>query len=246
MKGLLIALGFAPTLACSQSAFPISTDRPSFSDGNLVVPPGHPQIEAGVTITTVQGSASTTCGELLGRIALSKRLELRLSNVTWTHVHGVGDGFQDPSIGLKFRLQDGSLKRLDLAGEIQSTVPVGGTNFRVERPQPTAKLLWYQQVNSADQVGGNFVVSDLGGSGARFTQWAESLYLSHTVNSKASLFAEVFRIDPISLGASASDFYDAGVTYLLSQRTQVDARLGAGFNPHRDGQWAGAGVAYRF
>lgn len=236
--------------ALTQDGFPITTDRPSFSDGTLIVPKGRWQIEAGYTINDLDGARFETIGELLFRYPLSNVAEFRLSNVSLGWTSGSvprNDGLLDPVLGVKLKLQNGVTgKSPDLAVVLQSTIPAGDRIFRVDRAQPTAKLAFYQQTDATTGVGGNVIVADLGIDSGRFTQYAASLYVSKTLNAQASAFLEVYRLMPISDDGPDANFADAGMAYLLNPRTQVDFRVGTGFDQKRDGWFLGFGVAYRF
>lgn len=247
MKTISIALiATMAGAAFAQDGFPISTDRPSFSDGTLIVPKGRWQIEAGYTFNDVNGTRFETFGELLLRFHLSDRAEFRLSNVTFGRSSDI-DGLLDPILGVKIKLQNGTTgKSPDLAFILQSTVPAGDRAFRIDRAQPTAKLAFYQQTDATTGFGGNLIASDLGIDSGRFTQYAASLYLAKALNSKKSAFAEIYRLMPLSDGGPDANFADAGVTYLLNPRTQVDFRLGTGFDQKRDGWFFGFGLSYRF
>lgn len=207
MKTMAILLGTAlVSVAMSQDV--ISTDRPSFSDGTLIVPKGRWQIEAGYT----NNDHVDNFGELLFRYPLSDKVEFRLSNITWVQPPGE---MLDPTFGVKLQLREG------LAVVLQS-------------PWPTAKLAFY---HAKTGLGGNLVVSDQEG----FTQYAASLYLSKTLSPKTGAFIEVYRLMPFEDGGPNANFVDAGVTYLLNSKTQLDARVGTGY-----GWFFGFGVSYRF
>lgn len=257
--GILLAPGLAvaqaqpqPPAQTASSAFPISTDRPSFSDASSLVPVGHPQLETGFTYTFFKGSHVLTIGEGLFRYAVADRFELRLSNGTFQSVTqgGTVSGFVDPSIGFKYRFVDGVYtgrnRRPELTLVAQTTLPGGATVFRVNRSQPTGIVAWSYAVDSATTFGGNLVASDLGPTGGRFTQYAASLYAARTLNPTTSVFWEVYGLAPEVAAGPNAGFTDAGVEYLLNQRTQLDFRVGTGFNSGRDGTWFGAGISYRF
>ena len=263
MNKLLIGIFLVPGLAQAQaqpqpqaqpasSGFPIATDRPSFSDASSLVPVGHPQLEIGLTYTSLSGSHVLTVGEGLFRYAVADRFELRLSNGTYQSVTqgGTVSGLVDPSIGFKYRFVDGVYtgrnRRPEVTLVAQTTLPGGATVFRVNRSQPTGILAWSYALDSATTVGGNLVASDLGPTGARFTQYAASLYASRTLTSTTSVFWEVYGLAPEVAAGPNAGFTDAGVEYLLNQRTQLDFRIGTGFNSSRDGVWIGAGISYRF
>lgn len=227
----------------------ISTDRPSFSDASSLVPLGHPQIEIGGTYFKVGGTKFGQGPELLFRYALSDRFELRLVNVNYSVFEGGGDGgFQDPGVGFKLRL----LKPTRATGQPEVTfvgllqVPLGGGAERAQGVQPTGKIAAYLPLSATDGIGGNLVVSYFTPDDAHFTQYAASLYEAHTFNAKLASFVEVYGLTPLSHDGHRAAFADAGFTYLLNKRTQVDLRYGTGFDQGRDGQYVGAGFAYRF
>ena len=226
--------------ATTSQAQTISTDRPSFSDGTLIVPKGHWQLESGATWNRVSGANSSTIGEFLLRFPTSDRFELRLLNLS---LATPANQWLDPLLGFKLKLVNG---QPDLALVVQSTVPTGGTAFRADRWQPTVKLAWYRQSDPKTGFGGNFIASDLGPNGARFTQWAASLYVSRTLDDLTGCFAEVYGLAPLSSGGPNAGFFDLGLTRLLNPSTQVDLRFGSGFNVSRDGWFVGAGVGVRF
>lgn len=234
----------------AQDGFPISTDRPSFSDGTGIIPKGRWQIETGYTLSKVDRSEFQSIGEVLLRLPLSVQLELRLLNFGFGRANAAGggaSGLLDPSLGIKYRFQTGVAgKSPDLALVAQTTLPVGSEDFRVRRSQPSLRLAGYQQLTAVDGIGAEVGYSNLGPSGANFGQWAFSAYWSRTFNAKTAGFAEIYHLTPIAQAGPNATFVDAGMTYLLSRAIQIDFRIGSGFNQKRDGWFMGAGVAFRF
>lgn len=227
----------------------ISTDRPSFSDSSSLVPTGHPQIETGATYFHVGGLDYGQGPEFLFRYALSDSFELRLVNVNYSVFEGGHDsGFQDPGVGFKLRL----LKPKHATGQPEVTfvgllqVPLGGGALRADTVQPTAKIAASLALTASDSVGGNVLVSYYTPDDAHFTQYAASLYEAHTFNARLASFVEVYGLTPLGHDGHSAAYADAGFTYLLNKRTQVDLRYGSGFDQARDGQYVGAGIAYRF
>ncbi len=129
---------------------------------------------------------------------------------------------------------------------LQTTVGVGDASFRTARSQTTAKVAYYFPVNSATDIGGNLVVSDLGAAGVEFTQVAASLYFSRTMSARTSGFLETYRLWPASRGGPSPTFVNTGALYLINRRTQVDFRIATSLDLARDGWFVGAGVSYRF
>lgn len=249
----LFAVTASVSLACvatAQSGFPIATDRPSFSDAASLVPVGRWQIEVGGTAFRVRGLDYGQLPELLLRVPLDNRFELRLVNVNYTQFEGGhGGGFQDPGIGFKLRLSRLARRatgepELALVGLFQA--PTGADGVRADRVQPTVKLVAYLPVGPADGFGGNLVFAAYAPSDAHFTQFAASLYWAHTFSPRLASFVEVYGLTPVARNAGDGAFADAGFTYLLDKRTQIDIRYGSGFDQGRDGSFVGAGIAFRF
>jgi len=230
--------------------FPIVTDRPSFSDGSGLIPPGRWQIEVGGTYTRVAGTNAGQLPELLVRYPLSDRFELRLVNVDYSLFdHGQGNGWQDPGVGFKVRLS--RLKhnpywepQIALVGLL--TAPVGSPGLHAQNVQPTVKLAVDLPIGALDDLGANVYASSLAPQGGRFTQYSLSLYWQHTLSSKLSAYVETYGLSAEVPGGNGAAFADIGFQYLLNKATQVDIRYGSGFNQGRDGYYVGAGIAYRF
>ena len=249
--------GPAPTQGSGPSSqtpvpdgFPIATDRPSFSDNSSLVPMGRYQIETGGTYFRVGRSDFGQGPEFLLRVPLTDRFEIRLVNVNYTVFEGGhGSAFQDPGVGFKYRLSRADRRptgepEVTFVGLLQ--VPVGGGSLRADTVQPTAKIAAYLPLTATDGIGGNVLVSFYAPNDARFTQYAASLYEAHTFSSRLASFVEVYGLTPLGPNGGKGAFADAGFTYLLNKRTQIDIRYGSGLNQGRDGQFAGAGIAYRF
>jgi len=245
---LLIALTLCGVRAIAEdkgSLAPIGTDRPSFSDGPQIVPLGHLQLESGFTHASAAGNTSQTFPEMMYRLALSERFEVRLINVSYESDHGGGgaSGFQDSAIGFKYQFLSGR-QTAALVG--LSTLPTGSRDFRTSRPQPTVKVAWEYASNTATTLGANLSVSDLGPNPERFTQYYVSAYINRTFSPKAGGFLEWYDVTPLEKDGTGGNFADVGTTYLLDNSTQVDFRIGSGFNERRDGWYLGAGISHRF
>lgn len=235
----------------AQDGYPISTDRPSFSDGTQIIPLGRWQLESGYTFSRVQGTDAQTLGELLLRFPLNRETELRISNVSFAIVSdGAGmrnEGPTDAVLGIKNRIKTGVAgKSPDLALIVQSTVPTGASDFTVDRNQPAIKLAWFFQADGDDGFGGNVVWSSLGSGEAEFDQWGLGIYWAKTLSQRTGLFLEAYKLLPSTKDGPDALFFDAGITHTLNPATQIDFRIGSGINQSRDGWFVGFGVAYRF
>lgn len=250
---LLLVCSAAGHAQDSDPNFPITTDRPTFSDGTTIVPVGHPQIESGVTDTYAQGTHTTTYGEIIYRQALSDDFELRLVNLTYQTIGGSGysaSGLVDPTVGFKWRFQEGvytgKVRRPELGLELLTTVPIGSTLFRTNVYQPSARLLFQYNTDPDTQIFANLIAGSLGADSNAFFQWGVSGGISYSINPRFAPFIEMYSLLPEVRGGQTGSYADIGFTYLLNKRTQFDIRYGTGFNEHRDGNFVGAGLSYRF
>jgi hypothetical protein len=245
----------------------ISTDRPSFSDATGFVPVGHFQLETGYTFTFRNRDGVETQRhngpEILGRVGvLEDRLELRLitAGYVWSRSDdGTGAGFasnegwSDSTLGFKLKLadQDHWLPRLALGA--QTTLGIGSDNISNQIAEPTLKLIWSYDLGQS--LGDDWKGMTLGGnanivwpttSGDRFTQAQGSVCLSFPIAESLSGFAEYYVIGPNSKGTDAAHYVDVGGGYLLTNRIQLDARVGLGLNQEADNEFFGVGFSVLF
>src|SRR4051794_22960107 len=91
---------------------PLEPDRPDFTDGPVLVAPGHLQIETGSTYTRTGSEMSSSFGEMLLRYGVDDRWEAQLGLNSYDRIDpGVAgerriSGFEDPFVGVKIRLND--------------------------------------------------------------------------------------------------------------------------------------------
>lgn len=233
----------APIWAVAQDARPpIGTDRPGFSDGSNLVLPGVLQLEAGFFRTEVQKQLTTSVGDVLLRYGVSQRFELRVINLSYGFAPGDVKGWLDPSIGFKYRLSQVN-GEITLVG--QTTIPVGVSPLRANEWNPTAKIAWTKPIKS-DTLGGNLVFGRMGSSGSQFNQLAASLFYSKPISPKDTLTGEIWFVDRIGKGMPGAGFTSLAIAHLLNNDTQVDLRIGTGFNQSRDGWFLQGGLSIRF
>jgi len=252
--GVLLLVGVSVCRAQdSDPNYPISTDRPTFSDATTIVPVGHPQIESGVTDTYLQGTHTVTYGEIIYRQALSDEFEIRLVNLTYAQYTASGysaNGFFDPSIGFKWKFQDGVYtgknRRPELGIELLTSVPIGAAPFRTNAFQPSGRLLVQYNTDANTQLFANLIVGTFGADSNAFVQFAFSEGVSYQLNPRFGLFFEAYSLLPEVQAGPTGSYADVGFTYLLNKRTQVDFRVGSGFDERRDGNFIGAGLSYRY
>jgi hypothetical protein len=246
----ILAVALAAT-AAAQDPEPLVGDRPDFTESATTITPGRIQLEAGFSQANVEESRLTTLGELLLRFGLGKNTEgrLTLGSFAWLSEPGSkSDGLTDIALGVKqrFFLNDGLVPETALL--ITVTLPTGADGVTFEELQAlfTGAFAW--ELSSIFNLGAN-----LGYSHAysptfrdRFHSWWGSLALGAGVTERLGVFVEAFGYNREEKEGDANGYGDAGITYLLGEDLQLDARVGTGLNGN-DNEWFwGVGVVWRF
>jgi len=263
---LIAVLAFPAAHAAAQSdSLVISTDRPSFSDGAGLQPVGRLNLETGYTYTFRNREDVKTSRhngpEILARVGvLEDRFEVRFltSGYVWTHTDdrtstSSDEGWSDVALGIKLKLADqsGWLPRLALGA--LTTLGGGSDNISSQIAEPTLKLIWAYDLGQSFgdswkgfTLGGNANVSWTTTDGDRYAQGQGSIYLSFPLADRLSGFVEYYVLAPASKDGHAAHSADLGGTYLLTDRVQLDARVGAGLNQEADNLFVGCGVSFLF
>lgn len=274
-RAALAILGLAPAAAMAQDAglpvyppapTPISTDRPSFSDGAGIQPAGRFNLETGYTFTFRDRDGAETrrhnAPELLGRIGvIDDRFELRIttSGYTWSRTaddagsSSVVDGWSDVALGFKLKVLDQLGWRPRLALGVQSTLGGGSDSISTQIAEPTFKLIWSHDLAQAAgeawkgfTLGGNLNLALPTTDGDRFAQGQGSIYLGFPIADRWSGFVEYFVIGPAAKDSDAAHYVDLGATWLIHTRIQLDGRVGFGLNQEADNLFAGLGISFLF
>jgi hypothetical protein len=234
---------------------PAVPDRPGYTDAPTALPAGAVQVEAGYTYDRAGAVEYTAIGETLLRLGVGARTELRLFANSYairsTSGFPADHGMEDPKVGIKTNLRaipDSVHSAVpNLAAFVAVTVPVGADAFSATRAQPEAKLAanWTTptpfSVYSNAGVGGVYDGSRWGERG-----WI-SVALWYSVNPRVSVFGEGILVRSLGGTALPSNNVDAGITYLINDRFQVDLRAGRGFGSVSGSErFLGAGFARRW
>ncbi|MEJ2153073.1 MAG: transporter [Gemmatimonadota bacterium] len=242
----LLALCAGP-LPAQVTQPPLITDRPDFTESASSVAPGHLQLEAGYTFTNVDAVNEHAIGEALIRIGIAKRLEGRIgASVTWVDRPGDDDsGLDDPSLGIKIVLAEGG-SRLAVALLASTTVPAGSDEVTEDEWQPgaTGALAW--DLSGRLGLGANLGYTYASEGGERFDQGSASVALSAGLAERTGAYLEVFTIFPAGEDADDDVTLNGGITYLVSDDFQLDARIGAGLTDDAPDIFVGFGVARRW
>ena len=245
---LLAAL--ASTTGLATPAFaqddPLVGDRPDFTESAITVAPCRVQVESGITYTEADDVETWEAGEVLVRIGLTGRLELRVGVNSWARVEtpsGDESGLVDSSIGAKVALgEHGGWTTALLFG---TSLPTGSSAFGGAGLQPELVLAAERDLTSSVSLGTNVGLAYARDGEERFSEALASAALGFGLAENVGAFFEVYGIVPSGDGGPETWFVDAGVTRALGPDLQIDFRVGAGLNSAADDFFAGAGLIWR-
>lgn len=246
---------FAQDLPASDPrAEPLVTDRPDFTESALTIPQGLYQAEFGTTFTKSGSDKENGFGELLMRIGLNKRTELRVGVPTYLTTRaaqsGRTSGFSDASLGFKFSLASAGaqlgLRQFDVGLIVATTLPTGSRAYRGKYLQPGAKLLLASALTETIAVSANLNYDYVSENDDQFGEVSSSLSFGFVLNERTGAYLEYFGFYPSGEARDDSNFVNTGATYLLNNDLQLDARVGKGLSKNQDDYFIGAGASVRF
>lgn len=266
---IMYAFFFFPTVALAESSWlgfgnenfdrPMETDRPSFSATPGTVTPGHVLIESGYTYTYDKDngvkSESHVLPELLFRLGIFNDLEARLAwtgykreEITQSSANMTTDGFTGIILGVKHKMYQNASGSLRLAYIAEVALPSGSSSIGENETVPKGVFIWSMAMSERFTLGGNVNLSAPVSEGDRYLQTDLSLIGSGTIFGDLSGFIEYYSTIPNN---EPSDVFtkhvaDAGLTYLIDERFQLDAEIGFGLNEAADDFFTGVGFSCRF
>lgn len=235
----------------------VSPDRPGFTDTPPVMPASAFQLEAGYTNDRTDAGTYATIGEILLRIGVGARSEVRLFGNSYAIRSSPGgpstSGREDSKLGFKtnLRTKPDSVHSLlpNVAFLAATTVPTGTDGFGNQRSQPEAKLAVNWTTASPFSLYSNLGVGSIYTETGRAGRMWLSTAAWWSVNPKVSVFAEGMAMGRLSGSGSgtAGNWIDGGVTYLINDRFQLDARAGHGLGSETSSEkFFGVGLARRW
>ena len=239
---------WAQTEDQTQALPDLIADRPEYSDVVEVVGPEIIQTEHGITLERNQGAHSLSTPELLLRIGLTKRIELRFGSAGFLmekSAAGTAEGRADTEIGAKINLFKEHHLRPGFSIIPSVFVPSGDQRFSSLGYDPSLRLAWEKNVPEGFALGGNVTFSSLTTGEGRFLQRAVSGSAGHSLPAGFAGFWEVLGFFPWEKGGKAAWSASAGVTHGLGKNAQVDARVGKRISEVGPNWFVGMGFAIR-
>ena len=240
---------------------PVAPDRPGYTDTPVALPAHAVQLETGVTDDRSGPASSRTeyvsAGETLLRVGVGANAELRLFGNSYgirtvDNAPGVR-GMEDVKLGAKLNLRaipdsvHSWAPNVALLAAI--TLPTGAAGITAGSAQPEAKIAmnWTTPTSFSlySNVGSGTVYNEIGRAQRAWTSVASWW----SVNPRVALFVEglvIGRISGSGSGTAGRDV-DGGITWLVTDRFQLDLRAGRGFGSETSSErFIGAGLARRW
>jgi hypothetical protein len=234
----------------------ITADRPDFTEGTGLIPPGHVQVEGGTTLARVEDVDSTTFGELLVRFGIGERSEGRIVLGSYSRIDDdFGDaadvsGFGDPALELKVRFTEeaGELApgQPAVALILGTSVPVGDEELTDDEWVPAAVLVFGWDLGRfgvGANLGGSYAAGD---NGDRFNQAFASLTGGFSVTDRLGTYVEWYGFSEEEMNGPSTHYVNGGISFLINDDLIVDARIGTGLNDADPDWFAGVGGAIRW
>jgi hypothetical protein len=240
---------------------PVAADRPGYTDTPVPLPAHAVQLETGVTDDR-SGQAGTrtvyvSAGETLLRLGVGAHAELRLFGNSYA-VRSVDNaprvsGMEDAKVGAKVNLRAIPDSVHSWAPNVAllaaTTLPTGAAGLSAGSAQPEAKVAMNWTTPTPFSLYSNVGYGTIYNETGRAQRGWTSVASWWSVNPRASVFVEGLvyrRISGSGSGTAARDA-DAGFTWLVTDRFQLDLRAGRGFGSESSTErFAGVGLARRW
>jgi len=243
-------LVFGLSMTGRVSAQTIAGDRPGFGDGSAIVPAGRFQVESGYAYTEGGPIDQHSIGQLLVRVGVAPRVELRGGFNSYVVKRGLShaSGFEDFSVGGKVNLLPGDgmpLGEPTVTAIVSASLPTGNDRFssHLVRPQTKLAIDWGLSESASLSVNAGY---DFTFKNADSNQLFTYVALGSSIPGTHGfgVFAGLYSRFPHS-GNALHDI-DGGFTFLPSRSTQLDVSLGVGLTQYEPDYVFGFGVAHLF
>lgn len=225
----------------------VVADRPGFSTGTYTVTPGHYNLELGYVASFGHGSPrriTHTAPLLDARIGLTPESEIDLMWSGWNVERMAGNSTSstsDMAIGGKYRLASHPQFNITALGVL--SLPTGSASSG--HANPTATIAWNYTLSDTVTAFGVVSLASYVEEGNRRYAIQPAVGLSFSHSAKLGTFVEFYSDVPLARDTPHADTIDAGMTYLLTDSTQLDFNFGLSLDRRSD-NFVGTGIAMRF
>ena len=237
----------------TQTLGALVTDRPDATESSSVVGTGTLQIETGSLYESFKENSvqneSYTYNTTLVRYGILDNLELRLgwdfvegiTKVNGTKLNNVTSGFSPLLLGVKVAIAEekGAMPEIALIGHI-FPVFTASQDYRPETTGVDFRFSLSHTLSERSSLGYN-----IGGEWGNDSSEAAAIYTisyGYSITNTLGMYAELYGDMPED--SSANHYWDAGLTYLVSNNFQLDAYVGTSITEGQD-LLVGLGFSYR-
>lgn len=216
---------------------------------------GRVQIEAGYVFTYDRPAEvdvyEHAVGDVLLRVGLCQRLELRVGWPGWiaTSIPGEGSSSQtlDPNVGFMLDLWPQRGWRPQTAVLAAVPITLQGDPFALDSLQPLGQLLYLWQLGDRWSVGGTTGLALFDVEGDRFVELQQTASADCLLTPRLSSFGEWSMLaDHGSSDPGSEHMLGGGFSLLISERVQATWRAAVGLNARAPDFLTGIRVAVRF
>lgn len=232
------------------------TDRPDATESPNTIPAGYIQVETGAFFESFEANniktEDFTLNTTLVRIGLLDNLELRLG---WdfvegtTHINGnklnnITSGFNPLLFGAKVNIasENGSFPEIGLLGHLYLPF-TASTDYKPETTGVDFRFAFAhtlsEKANLSYNIGAQWGDND---NDSREAAYVYTIAYGLGISEKLGAYAELYGDMPEN--NKANHFWDAGLTYLISDSVQLDATVGTSITEGQD-ILLSAGVSFR-
>ena len=246
-----VCLAMSQALSAQETDLgPLVTDRPDATESPATVPKGFLQIETGAFYETFEDQGvkvqSTTLNTTLLRLGVLDNLELRIgwdlvdTKITEDKVQGSieGNGLMPLLLGGKVAIskEENGWPEIGLLGHLYLPFTAAEA-FEPKYTGADVILSIAHTLSDRSSIGYN-LGSEWGGDTTDFS-YLYTLAYGYAISETFGLYAELYGNIPEN--ESANHFWDAGLTYLVSNSVQLDLTIGQSITDGQDILISGGG-----
>ena len=211
----------------------IITDRPDQTESSSTIPKGNIQIESGILFGTNEDEFFSEeillAPTILWRYGISNKIELRLLtefiSLKDEIISKKESGLTDLQLGAKFQLLKKQSAKTEIAFLSHIIVPTAKRALTLDEIGTINKLSIAHDIGDNFGLGYNIGYDYFGVGSGNFTY---SLAFGLTISDKVNFYLEPYGV-LVDFDRHESNF-DAGLTYLVNNKLQLDMSAGLGVN----------------
>lgn len=258
-KALLVAALFVTTFSLSAqddnntSLGALITDRPDATESPTVIPKGYLQVETGSFFESFDKNSfkteSFTFNTTLLRIGLLNNLELRVgwdfteisTSLNGNKLSNVASGLNPLLFGFKSGIakEKGAFPEIGILGHIYLPF-TASRDFKPETTGVDFRFSFAHTLSESSSLSYNLGAA--WGDDSSEASYVYTIAYGQSISDKLGAYVELYGDMPEN--SSSNHFWDAGLTYLLSDSVQLDATIGSSITEGQD-LLLSAGISFR-